>query len=136
MRRLRTLAILCEIGSADLPREQEESVETSASCQISAGQSQEEVELNQTEKNLLETLGTDRLTGEDLAEKAKYPFNSNIKARLAGLVKLGILGNDRHPPTRTHLTVSAERLSRVVALLEETSLRIVQVDRAKLHRHR
>jgi len=38
-------------------------------------------------------------------------------------------GNDRDSPGRTHLTVSAERLSRVVALLEETSLRIVQVDR-------
>ena len=38
-------------------------------------------------------------------------------------------GNDRDPPRRTHAAVSAERLARVVALLEETSLRIVQVER-------
>jgi hypothetical protein len=38
-------------------------------------------------------------------------------------------GNDRAPPRKTRRTVSAERLSRVVALLEETSLRIVQLDR-------
>jgi len=38
-------------------------------------------------------------------------------------------GNDRAAPRRTHAAVSAERLARVVALLEETSLRIVQVDR-------
>jgi hypothetical protein len=38
-------------------------------------------------------------------------------------------GNDRDPPTRIHRTVSAERLARAVALLEETSLRIVQLDR-------
>ncbi len=38
-------------------------------------------------------------------------------------------GNDRAAPRRTQAAVSAERLSRAVALLEETSLRIVQVDR-------
>jgi hypothetical protein len=38
-------------------------------------------------------------------------------------------GNDRSEPRRTQNTVSAERLARTVALLEETSLRIVQVDR-------
>jgi hypothetical protein len=38
-------------------------------------------------------------------------------------------GNDRADPKRTRAGVSAERLSRAVALLEETSLRIVQVDR-------
>jgi tetratricopeptide (TPR) repeat protein len=38
-------------------------------------------------------------------------------------------GNDRDPPRRTKVRVSAERLARAVALLEETSLRIVQVDR-------
>ena len=38
-------------------------------------------------------------------------------------------GNDRDAPTRTHTAVSAERLARTVALLEETSLRIAQVDR-------
>jgi tetratricopeptide (TPR) repeat protein len=38
-------------------------------------------------------------------------------------------GNEDDPPRRTHTKVSAERLARVVALLEEISLRIVQVDR-------
>jgi len=38
-------------------------------------------------------------------------------------------GNDRDPPRRTQVKVSAERLARVVALLEEISLRILQVDR-------
>ena len=38
-------------------------------------------------------------------------------------------GNDRAAPETTQAAVSAERLSRAVALLEETSLRIIQVDR-------
>jgi hypothetical protein len=38
-------------------------------------------------------------------------------------------GNDRDAPRTTQIAVSAERLARAVALLEETSLRIVQVDR-------
>jgi hypothetical protein len=38
-------------------------------------------------------------------------------------------GNERDSPRRTDTAVSAERLARAVALLEETSLRIVQVDR-------
>jgi hypothetical protein len=38
-------------------------------------------------------------------------------------------GNDRDEPIRTQTVVSTERLARAVALLEETSLRIVQLDR-------
>ena len=37
-------------------------------------------------------------------------------------------GNDRDAPEETYAEVSAERLARVAALLEETSLRILQVD--------
>src|ERR1043166_9329885 len=35
--------------------------------------------LTDTEQNLLEALGTKRMTGEALAKKAGYPFNSNLK---------------------------------------------------------
>jgi hypothetical protein len=38
-------------------------------------------------------------------------------------------GNDRDSPRKTYAEVSAERLARVAALLEETSLRILRVDR-------
>jgi hypothetical protein len=50
-------------------------------------------ELSETEKNIIEALNTDTLTGEKLAAKAGYPPNSNFKSTLAGLRKRGILGN-------------------------------------------
>jgi hypothetical protein len=49
--------------------------------------------LNATEKRLLNALGDKTLTGEELASRANYPYNSNIKQTLSSLVKRGILGN-------------------------------------------
>ncbi len=52
-----------------------------------------------------------------------------LGARVLEFAFVNQSGNDRDPPRRTHHAVSAERLARVVALLEEISLRIVRVDR-------
>jgi hypothetical protein len=49
--------------------------------------------LTDTERNILEALGADRLTGEQLAKRAGYPFNSNFKGTLSSLRKRGVLGN-------------------------------------------
>ena len=49
--------------------------------------------LSDTEANVIEALGQDTMTGEVLAEKAGYPFNSNFKSTLSSLRKRGILGN-------------------------------------------
>ncbi len=51
--------------------------------------------LRETEENILEALGDGKLTGEELAKKAGYPFNSNFKNTLSSLVKRGLLVNDR-----------------------------------------
>jgi len=50
-------------------------------------------ELNDTEQYTIEALSEDTLTGERLAKKAGYPYNSNFKSTLSGLRKRGILGN-------------------------------------------
>jgi hypothetical protein len=49
--------------------------------------------LNDAESNILEALDTIPMTGEQLAEKAGYPFNSNFRSTLANLKKRGILDN-------------------------------------------
>src|SRR5438046_1227412 len=46
-----------------------------------------DVRLTETEANILEALGNDKLTGERLSRKAGYPCNSNFKNTLASLVK-------------------------------------------------
>lgn len=51
--------------------------------------------LTAAEENILEALGDGKLTGEKLAQKAGYPFNSNFKNTLSSLVKRGLLANDR-----------------------------------------
>lgn len=53
----------------------------------------EEDRLNSTEKKLLKVLGNEILTGEKIAERAGYRFNSNIKSTLSSLKKRGFLGN-------------------------------------------
>lgn len=62
-----------------------------------AGQENEstgtQLELNDTEQNIIEALSKNTLTGEKLAKKAGYPYNSNFKSTLSSLRKRGILGN-------------------------------------------
>ena len=49
--------------------------------------------LSDTEANIIEALGDQRLIGEALAKQAGYPFNSNFKSTLSSLRKRGVLGN-------------------------------------------
>jgi len=49
--------------------------------------------LTDTEATIIEALGTNHLTGERLAVKAGYPYNSNFKGNLSSLVKRGMLDN-------------------------------------------
>jgi hypothetical protein len=49
--------------------------------------------LNDTEKNIIESLGQKTVTGEELAKRANCPFNSNFKSTLSSLRKRGVLGN-------------------------------------------
>jgi len=49
--------------------------------------------LKDAERNILEALGRGTMTGEKLAERAGYPFNSNFKSTLSSLRKREILGN-------------------------------------------
>ncbi len=51
--------------------------------------------LTETECNILEALGEDKLKGDKLAIKAGYPNNINFKNTLSSLVKRGLLVNDR-----------------------------------------
>ena len=50
---------------------------------------------NQTEKNILETIGRDLLTGPQIAAKSGYPYGRNLKAKLSELLKRGFLDNIR-----------------------------------------
>ena len=51
--------------------------------------------LTDTEQTILEALGDKKVTGEELAPLAGFPFNSNFKNTLSSLVKRGLLVNDR-----------------------------------------
>ena len=53
------------------------------------------VELNTTEKNLIEALGMDTLTLEQLAAKAGYEVCGSFRRAISILSKRGILGNKR-----------------------------------------
>jgi hypothetical protein len=54
-----------------------------------------DTKLTEAERNILEALGEGKLKGEQLANKAGYPCNSNFKNTLSSLVKRGLLVNDR-----------------------------------------
>jgi hypothetical protein len=52
--------------------------------------------LNEMEQNILEALGSDTLTGQQLAERAGYPSDSGtFRQVLASMVRRGVLGNMR-----------------------------------------
>lgn len=51
--------------------------------------------VSQAEQNILEAIGGDKLTGEELSKEAGYPLNSNFKNILSSMVKRGLLVNDR-----------------------------------------
>jgi hypothetical protein len=57
---------------------------------------EDDLVLNETEKNILEALGDKTLKGEELAPLAGYSYDGHFKGVLAGLVKRRILGN-KHP---------------------------------------
>ncbi|MBW8015455.1 MAG: hypothetical protein FVQ82_04650 [Planctomycetes bacterium] len=50
-------------------------------------------DFNNTEQCIIEALGKKAMTGEEIAPKAGYSYNSNFKATLAQLRKREILGN-------------------------------------------
>lgn len=52
--------------------------------------------LNDLEKDILQALGMDTLTGEEIAKRAKRNYDSTFKGALAGLRRRRILGN-RNP---------------------------------------
>jgi hypothetical protein len=51
-------------------------------------------DLTDTERNIVDAVGNDTLRGQAIADKLKYPFNSNFKATLSSLKKRGIFGNE------------------------------------------
>ncbi len=53
------------------------------------------IELRTIEQNIIEALGNDTLTCEQLAPKAGYEVNRHFKKAISSLSKRGILGNKR-----------------------------------------
>ena len=53
------------------------------------------IELRTIERNIIEALGTDTLTLEQLAPKAGYEVNGHFKKAVSSLSKRGILSNKR-----------------------------------------
>ena len=53
------------------------------------------IQLRTIEKNIIEALGTDTLTLEQIAPKAGYEVNGHFKEAVSSLTKRGILGNRR-----------------------------------------
>ena len=53
------------------------------------------IELRTIEKNIIEVLGTDTLTLEQLAPEAGYEVGGHFKRAVSSLSKRGILGNKR-----------------------------------------
>ncbi len=53
------------------------------------------IELRTIERNIIEALGADTLTLEQLAPRAGYEVNGHFKNTISSLRKRGILGNKR-----------------------------------------
>ncbi|MDD5326599.1 MAG: hypothetical protein PHY02_02150 [Phycisphaerae bacterium] len=70
-----------------------ESRNTNGNQQISNPANAKQNDLTDTESNIVEALNKNEMTGEKLAAKAGYPYNSNFKSTLSSLRKRGILGN-------------------------------------------
>jgi hypothetical protein len=51
--------------------------------------------LNDKEHNILEALGDEKMTGEELGKRAGYPYNAAFKSSLSSLVRRGLLENKR-----------------------------------------
>jgi hypothetical protein len=51
--------------------------------------------LSEMEKNIMEALGEQTMTGEDLAKHAGYEFSSHFRTTLTSLTKRGLIGNRR-----------------------------------------
>jgi hypothetical protein len=54
-----------------------------------------EIDLNQTERNIIKALGEDTLKLEELAPRAGYEVSGYLRKTLSSLVKRGILGNKK-----------------------------------------
>lgn len=54
-----------------------------------------EVKFTDKEEHILEALGAECLTGEEIARRAGWTYNSNFKITLSNLCKRGILENSR-----------------------------------------
>ena len=63
------------------------------------GAGADEARLTHREQDILEALGDDKLTGEEIAKAAGYEYDGHLKSTLASLVKRGLLAND-HPGYR------------------------------------
>ena len=53
------------------------------------------IELNQTERNIIEALGDTTLRLEELAPKAGYEVSGHLRRTISSLTKRGILGNKK-----------------------------------------
>jgi hypothetical protein len=65
-------------------------------AQFAAGS---EARLTDREQDIIEALGHDKLTGEEVAAATGYEYDGHLKGTLASLVKRGVLTND-HPGYR------------------------------------
>jgi hypothetical protein len=54
--------------------------------------------LSEMESDILHALGDETLTGEQIAERTIYPFESNFRACLAAMRRRGILGGEKGKP--------------------------------------
>ena len=54
--------------------------------------------LSEMESTILEALGADTLTGQQIADRAGYPYEAGLRAALAGLRRRGILGGATGSP--------------------------------------
>ena len=66
-----------------------------AKIESQLGIAQIDTPLNAREEDILEALGTTRMTGETLAEAAGYEYDGHFKQILSTLVKRKLLGNKR-----------------------------------------
>lgn len=66
-----------------------------AALEARLGLAPQEARLTDREQGIIEALGDDKMTGEEIAKAADYEYDGHLKGMLASLVKRGILVNDR-----------------------------------------
>jgi len=82
--------------------------------------------LNEMEENILEAIGDETLTGQQIAERAGYPFDGDLRVCLAAMRRRGLLAGKKGQPGYSVVPTYRRRPCSADAVLTEREANILQ----------